>query len=157
MRGRDSARLVDTMKLRSVRERFVAKLDVGVCWEFTGAHSDGYGRFHVNGRAQYAHRVAWAMLMGDLSDELDIDHLCKNRRCCNPDHLQPVTGAENTARGESFAARYARSTHCQRQHEFTPENTYWSTNPNGRKRRACKTCQRASVERRKQAALGLAA
>jgi len=150
------------MRMTANRTRFVAKLDIGVCWEFTGARNpDGYGRFHIGGRVAYAHRVAWAMLVADLTDDLDIDHLCKNHACVNPDHLQPVTTEINTARGESFAAQYARATHCQRQHEFTPENTYWSTNPNGRKRRACKTCQRASVERRREEAarerLGLAA
>lgn len=70
------------------------------CWEWTGARSSkGYGSIWYQGRAQGAHRVVWHLLFGDLPDETpELDHLCKNRACCNPAHLEPVDRAENCRR-----------------------------------------------------------
>lgn len=147
MRARGGAGIVAAMRLSANRNRFVAKLDVGDCWTFTGAlNNDGYGRFalYVEGvkRVLYAHRVGYAMMTQELDDDLDLDHRCKNRACVNPDHLEPVVREINTARGESFSARRMRATRCEKRgHEFTSENTIWERNANGRRRRRCRACR----------------
>jgi hypothetical protein len=105
---------------------------VGECWEWTGARErKGYGRF----RSQPAHRWSYELLRGEIPEGLFLDHLCRNRACVNPWHLEPVTNRVNILRGVSFAAINAHKTHCIRGHEFTPENTYMSTK--GRNCRAC--------------------
>lgn len=141
--------IVAAMQHSGNRERFVGKLDVGVCWLFTGARdSDGYGKFYLTlptgQTVRAAHRVSYAMLVQELPDDLELDHLCRNRACVNPDHLEPVPGVVNNARGGSFTALRAKATHCSRNHPFDEANTYWSTNANGRPRRRCRICNRKS-------------
>lgn len=113
-------------------DRFWAKVDVSHplgCWEWTGAVSDlGYGRCneHVHGTG-YAHRAAYEALIGAIPDGKTLDHLCRNRRCVNPDHLEPVTQGENVLRGYSPAGANARKTTCLRGHALPPD-------------RICRTC-----------------
>ena len=114
------------------------------CWEWTGGKTSGqfdYPRFCV-GKADYvlAHRWSYEYHVGPIPEGLTIDHLCRNTLCVNPSHLEPVTNVENVMRGEGACAVNARKTHCKRGHEFTPENTYRKTNPNGRPARQCKRC-----------------
>lgn len=76
----------------------VAGLD-GFCWTWTGAlNSRGYGCVGVNGKSQLSHRVAYTRRHGPIPAGLQIDHLCGNKRCCNPDHLEAVTARTNMAR-----------------------------------------------------------
>jgi hypothetical protein len=114
------------------------------CWEWLGAKNGGYGRFHLRsqgpGRATAAHRVSYELLVGPIPDGLTLDHLCRNRGCVNPAHLEPVTNKTNILRGESFSADHARRTHCPHGHEYTPENTYWRTGK--RTGRECRECHR---------------
>ena len=127
--------------------------DRGPCWEWTAAKTDGYGVVQFQGRVQRAHRVVWACLVGPLADELELDHLCRNRGCSNPGHLEPVPGVVNNARGESPSARHARQTHCLRGHAFTPENTYLRAR--GRKtERFCRACCRLRDQQRYAASKG---
>jgi hypothetical protein len=104
----------------NVTERFWAKVDKsGDCWQWTAAlNSAGYGKFSVGSKQQLlAHRYAYELMVGPIPEGLELDHLCRVRRCVNPAHLEPVTTRENVMRG------YARKTHCVHGHEYTPENT----------------------------------
>lgn len=85
-------------------ERFFNKVDVGLCWEWTASlnRKGGYGSFRVGGRLVSAHRWLWETLVGPIPAKHDLDHLCRNRRCVNPDHLEPVTRSVNLARGIGY-------------------------------------------------------
>jgi hypothetical protein len=110
------------------------------CWPWSGARNrDGYGNVKVNGRTRSAHRVAWELLRGEIPDGLELDHLCRNRACVNPWHLEPVTKYINWERG-AIGAR-SRRNHCKHGHEFIAENTSWQMDA-GRLRRRCRTCNR---------------
>ena len=128
--------------------RFWEKVDIlseDDCWEWIAHRNEsGYGTFHVTRSASpvRAHRFAYESLVGPIPAGLVLDHLCSVRHCVNPDHLEPVTLAENTRRGGAIQARVDRNeqqTHCKREHEFTPENTY---TPPGTNFRVCRTCKR---------------
>jgi hypothetical protein len=69
------------------------------CWAWKTSSAGGYGVIRVNDRTCKAHRVFYEALVGPIPDGLDIDHLCRNKACVNPDHLEPVTTAVNVQRG----------------------------------------------------------
>lgn len=126
------------------RSRFFAKIQraPGGCHIWIAAtNSSGYGVFVVNGRQVYAHRVAWALGNdATLSTALSIDHLCRNRRCVNPLHLDAVTMRVNT---ERQPARTRTRTLCPQGHPYSGENLY--VFPDGR--RACRICTREAQVR----------
>lgn len=133
------------------QRRFWRRIDQGKpeeCWPWTGALTPkGYGRFspRVGGRAKhvFAQRYAYESQRGPVPEGLVIDHLCRNRACCNPAHLEPVSVATNLHRGETWAARNAAKTACLNGHPFDAENTYVS--PKGS--RECRTCRREAGRR----------
>ena len=108
------------------------------CWIWPFGTRHKYGSITIFKRKVYIHRLTYKMAKGSIPDGFEVDHLCRVRRCCNPDHLEAVTGAENNARSDSAAARNARKTHCVRGHEFDDKNTIWR-----RGARACRTCTNA--------------
>ena len=72
------------------------------CWFWMGWESgNGYGKVWFEGSAKMAHRVVYELLVGPIPADLVVDHRCRNRSCCNPTHLEPVTVRENTRRGEA--------------------------------------------------------
>lgn len=112
------------------------------CWVWTSRKDrGGYGKVKLDGRTRTAHAVFYECLVGPVPSGLELDHLCRNRGCVNPAHLEPVSRKENVLRGASPAAANARKTHCPRGHAFTPENTEVRTV--GQSSRNCRTCKRA--------------
>lgn len=73
-------------------DRFWEKVDKsGECWLWTAyTTKKGYGQTHIGGKTKYAHRVAYELSVGPIPDGKELDHLCRNRACVNPDHLDPV-------------------------------------------------------------------
>lgn len=125
-------------------DRFAAKYRIDPetgCWVWTGAtKSNGYGSFGAGGRGGtvYAHRWSYEHHVGPIADGLHVDHLCRNRACVNPAHLEPVTARVNLLRGEGVTASRAAQTHCKRGHPYDEANTY--VKPNGS--RDCRACRR---------------
>ena len=133
---------------------FVSGEDGG-CRVWTGGLTGaGYGAFWVDGRQVLAHIYAYRTWVGPIPDGLQLDHLCRNRRCVNPAHLEPVTIAENVLRGEGRAARNARKTHCDSGHRLAGENLIVKCSPRNPARtwRACRACERDRSRQRRAAA-----
>jgi hypothetical protein len=130
----------------SISERFWCKVDVGPqdqCWEWQAARHNyrgGYGTFRIRaGRMTQAHRFAFQDTYGaDIPSGMEIDHLCKNPPCVNPEHLDLVTPQENSLRGDSPSAKAVRAGKCSRGHDLAGAKTY--TRSNGRSVRCCQEC-----------------
>lgn len=124
-------------------ERFLAKVNKGVgdaCWLWTGGVSDtGYGSFGDNGRTQSAHRWSYEHFVGPVPEGLDLDHLCRIRRCVNPTHLEAVTHRVNALRGDAPGIVAWRTNVCHRGHSL--EDAYLAHRSDGRITRRCRTCR----------------
>jgi hypothetical protein len=140
----------------AMARRFWAKVSGGdftTCWEWTAfIDRNGYGRFSVGGRSgrmENAHRVAWMLIFGEIPAGLHVDHLCRNRSCVNPWHLDVVTVRVNVRRGaagEVNAARQRAITVCPSGHAYDAENTSVRRSTGARR---CKACERTWAARRK--------
>jgi hypothetical protein len=121
-----------------------AVLDKGGCMLWVSSRAkQGYGVLRWNGRTKNAHRLAYELAKGPVPSGLELDHLCRNRACINPDHLEPVTHKENMRRG-----KYGALTECPRGHPYSGENLRLCRNGE----RKCRTCERAGVRRRRERA-----
>ena len=93
-------------------DRLLERVDVGDCWLWTGGTDTyGYGKISVNNQTRYTHRLMWETLVGPIPEGLEMDHLCRQRACMNPDHLEPVTKSENGRRGHG-----STTTRCKHGH-----------------------------------------
>lgn len=131
---------------KQAKKRLLSKIKIDtktLCWNWIGYISkNGYGKIAYN-QSTYtgfeAHRLSYILFKGKLNSTLQLDHLCRNRSCVNPDHLEEVTKKENIMRGIGIGVRNKAKTHCPQGHEYTPENTRISPANGGR---CCNKCQR---------------
>jgi len=103
-----------------VMDRYVWKTES--CWIWMGELEHGYGRTRIKHKRYQAHRFIYETIKGPLSKDLTLDHLCRNRCCVNPLHLEPVDVKTNVLRGIGISAQNARKTHCLRDHELSGDN-----------------------------------
>lgn len=125
-----------------IRLRILRNIEVvGDCWIWQRyIEPKGYGRCYVKGLGQLAHRVSYQVFVGPIPDGYELDHLCRERSCCNPDHLEPVTHDENMRRGHN-----ATKTHCTRGHQLTGPNVRLLLRK-GKHVRICRACERIRVD-----------
>lgn len=123
------------------------------CWYWTAArYASGYGRFRLGSmhdgtrRVATAHRLAYETMVGAVPAGLELDHLCRNRACVNPAHLEPVTRRENLLRGATIPAGNAAKTHCPKGHAYDARNT--RTTKDGS--RVCRRCVVRHVTERRE-------
>ena len=108
------------------------------CWQWIGhTNSNGYGVIDIFKKKFFAHRISYIKYVGAIPINLQLDHLCRNRKCVNPDHLEAVTQQTNLLRGKTVVAKQAKQTHCINNHEFNDVNTYRYKN-----KRYCKVCRK---------------
>jgi hypothetical protein len=131
-------------KKKTLSQLFWERVDKSdSCWNWKGSiNAGGYGVFTFGGRSGkklYGHRVSYEIHKGNIPSNLEIDHLCRNRKCVNPDHLEAVTRSINTLRGigpKLLSQINGSKTHCKHGHEFNESNTIYRKN-GGRKCREC--------------------
>ena len=128
---------------RALIQAYIALEDRGFtsdCWIWQRyIMNNGYGQVSIGKRRILTHRFSYEAFVGEIPAGLQLDHLCRVRTCCNPEHLEPVTQRENLLRGEGFAARCANATQCPQGHKYDDENT--RVRPGGG--RECRACDRA--------------
>lgn len=136
-------------KPRDMESRIMNKVKIDKktgCWNWIGAvfrkPYGNYGQLRVggrNGKSKKAHRISYQHFVGTFDERLELDHLCHNTLCVNPQHLEPVTHAENMQRRKD-----SRLTHCRHGHEYIETTTYIRPD-NGR--RECKVCRDIRVKK----------
>lgn len=134
---------MSTSKRRDL-QRLLAKIERDTqtgCWNWTASIApSGYAQFRFLGRRDYGHRAAYVLLVGPIPDGLHLDHLCRNRPCVNPAHLEPVAPQINTLRSPIAPASInAAKSHCAHGHLLHGDNVYQRPDRIGR---MCRTCRR---------------
>ena len=131
--------LGNTTNPMNILERFWSKVEkTDNCWNWKGASGGRYGRFNIGDRKMVqTHRFAYELTKGQIPEDKVIDHLCKNIKCCNPDHLDIVTQKENIMRSNNHVAKRALSRYCIRNHPLFGKNLL--LNPKDG-RRLCREC-----------------
>lgn len=155
-------------RTRPPLDRFMEKVDrTGDCWIWTASlDASGYGKFmsksrNVGGRTIHAHRWSYEHFVGPIPPGLTLDHLCRNKSCVNPAHLEPCTIGENTRRSPTtLPGSNVRKTHCPQGHPYAGDNLIINVR-RGRPNRRCATCKAdrsadtSALLRRAREALGL--
>lgn len=131
---------------KKAKKRLLSKIKIDEktsCWNWTATISrSGYGRIgykYSNHPAFEAYRLSYILFREKLDPDLEIDHICRNRKCVNPYHLEQVTKKENILRGVGVGAKNKAKTHCPQGHEYTPDNIRIGPCNGGR---YCRTCQK---------------
>lgn len=131
---------LERIRLRSSSE--------GECMVYNGQRTaDGYGIIRINRKHQVVHKVMWESVNGAIPEGMQLDHLCRNEPCWNPDHLEVVTPLENTLRSKNPASANSKKTHCKRGHPLSGDNLHVSTR-NGRPTRTAWCCRGGSLKLR---------
>jgi hypothetical protein len=131
---------------KNIEDKIIPEPNSG-CWLWLGyLNPAGYGNTGHSGKVWLTHRVVYIILRNDIPSGLTIDHLCRNRACCNPDHLECVPHIENVRRSDAGKPNGSK-THCKAGHEFTPKNTRLRKD---RKGRECRQCQGEFMKRHSQ-------
>ena len=107
------------------------------CWQWIRCLVDGYGQVWFERRWR-SHRLFYEKLVGPIPEGLQLDHICRNRACCNPGHLESVTQKENIKRGYGIGVKNSKKTHCPKGHEYSGENVF----VNKKGHRYCRPCRR---------------
>lgn len=116
----------------------------GMCWTWTGClNSRGYGCVQIDKKVQLTHRVSYQLHVGEIPPGLQVDHLCRNKRCCNPHHLEAVTGKVNCERSVQ-----ATKTRCKQGHPLAGPNLKIKPKPSGLTQRQCRVCEMDIRDRR---------
>lgn len=141
------------MRGHTVTERFWAKVvQDGDCWLWSGQNfsQEGYGKFSISaGEVKYAHLWAWEHMVGSVPDGLELDHLCLNKACVNPAHLEPVTHDINMQRA-LFPKFGSSADACRNGHQRTPENRVKRSKPRPGVSGECKICNRERERARRE-------
>lgn len=167
--GRDAMRRLRDRRGRSPRpqpmkdvydvlERLIicepTTLETG-CWEWPHAVvHNGYGQASVAGWPRRVHRLVYEHFRGPVPDGLELDHLCRNRRCANHDHLEAVPHQVNVHRGEGLAAQNAKKTECVHGHSLAGSNLHIHVDKKGGVHRYCRECARKQQSRYRARAKG---
>lgn len=140
-------------KRRAPVDRFAEKValtDSGCLEWIAGLNGSGYGTFNaLPGMSVMAHRWSYEHHCGPIPDGLILDHLCRNRACVNPDHLEPVTTQENLLRAVGMGQANTAKENCPAGHPYSGDNLYI---PPSRANRMCRTCRRDQKRRAKELA-----
>lgn len=132
------------MRGKPLEERFWRLVDkTEDCWMWTGhKNPEGYGNFANKGVTWKAHRLAYTLVVGEIPEDMTLDHDCNNPPCVRPDHLQPMSRVDNVMKGNGACVRNRDKTHCKYGHEFIAGISH------GRPCRVCKVCEKLRTERR---------
>lgn len=133
---------------RTTEDRFFEKVDIDIdtfCFNWTAHTHKGYARMNVDGESIEMHLWAYRRFVGAVPTGLQVDHLCRNRRCVYIGHMELVTSRENNLRGEGLAAQRARQTHCKHGHAFDEANTHIVKNGT----RKCRKCNAINQAKRR--------